>query len=205
MREADAALLELLPGLNVYVGRDWESNTFLLNNNWVSWGAKASWHLLNVFRYPAKRAAIDAQAEVLRTKAMALTMSVMTQVYVSIAKFRHHQSELESSREYLSVQRRFVRQARHEAAADRLSEHELLNEEMKMIVAEAEFDMAKAHLHSAYATVLASIGHDLYPGVGEDLDLEQIRSLLIGSRSGATNHWTAKVRLAGTWQVTVNE
>jgi outer membrane protein TolC len=42
VHEADAALLEMLPGLQVYAGTNYDTNDFLLNNEWVNWGAKAS-------------------------------------------------------------------------------------------------------------------------------------------------------------------
>ncbi len=35
--EVAAALLELLPGLQVYTGDDWSSNSFFLHNEWTGW------------------------------------------------------------------------------------------------------------------------------------------------------------------------
>ena len=46
--EADAALIELLPGLQLFAGGNLDSNSFLFNQNWVAWGAKASWNLIKV-------------------------------------------------------------------------------------------------------------------------------------------------------------
>ena len=51
-KEATAALLELLPGVNLYAGGSADTNSFLYNNSWVGWGAKASWNLMRVFQYP---------------------------------------------------------------------------------------------------------------------------------------------------------
>ena len=50
--EAEAALLELLPSFQTYAGANYDSNSFLFNQHWLSWGAKASWNLLNIFHYP---------------------------------------------------------------------------------------------------------------------------------------------------------
>ena len=36
-QEAHAALLELLPGLNLYAAANFDSNSFLLHNHWQSW------------------------------------------------------------------------------------------------------------------------------------------------------------------------
>ena len=65
--ETKVAILELLPSLNPYFGGNWDSNSFLFNQNWLSYGAKVSWNLMNAFRYPARLQVIDAQEEVLKT------------------------------------------------------------------------------------------------------------------------------------------
>ena len=37
-QEAEAALLELLPSLQSYAGLNYDSNSFLYNKHWLSWG-----------------------------------------------------------------------------------------------------------------------------------------------------------------------
>ena len=48
-----------------------------------STSARASWNLLNVFRYPAIKRTVQAQGDVLRQRQLALTMAVLTQVGVA--------------------------------------------------------------------------------------------------------------------------
>jgi outer membrane protein TolC len=85
-KEATAALLELLPGAQLYLGGNMDGSKFLLNNNWLAYGAKASWNLMKIVHYPARKALIDAQDSVLDQRALALTMAIMTQVHVSRAR-----------------------------------------------------------------------------------------------------------------------
>ena len=174
MREARAALLDLLPGLQLYAGPNWDSNSFLLNSDWVAWGAKASWNLLKVFQYPAKRKVVELQDDVLKARALALTMTVMTQVHVSRIRFHHFRHELVAADEYRSVQNRLTRQLRIEAEAKRISEQALLREEMNALVAEAKYDIAYASLQSAYANVFASIGWDPYGDFDRSLPVAEI-------------------------------
>lgn len=161
-REAHAALLEFLPGLQAYASPNWDSNSFLLNNHWVSWGAKASWNLLKVFQYPARRGLIDAQDEVLATRSLAATMAIITQVHISNIRFRHFSQELKIAQEMRSVQNRLLTQIRIETKAGRVSEQLSLREELNTLIAEAKYDIAYAGLQSAYAGVFASIGRDVY-------------------------------------------
>ncbi len=168
--EADAALLELLPGLQTYAGTNYDSNDFLLNAQWLNWGARASWNLIKVFNYPARRAVVERQDELLKTRGLALTMAVMTQVHVSRIRFLHARKELATAAEYSEVQTRLVQQMRTEAAADRISKQTLIREEMNTLVADARHDIAYATLQNAYANLFSSMGLDPYSW---EIDREQ--------------------------------
>jgi outer membrane protein TolC len=157
-QEAHAALLELLPGLNIYAGANFDSNSFLLNDQWQSWGAKASWNLLKVFSYPARRAVVEEQDELLKTRALAVTMAIMTQVYVSRIRYAHALQEHGTAKRYRDVQHNLLTQIRAEAAADRVSKQTLVREELNMLVAEAKLDIAHAAVQSAWAQAEASLG-----------------------------------------------
>ncbi len=162
LREVDAALLEMLPGMQLYAGSNYDSNSFLLNSEWSNWGAKASWNLLKVFSFPARRDVIGLQDEMLQARSLALTMAVITQVHVSRIRFLHAQKELRTAAEFRDVQRRLLDQMRAEAQADRISNQTLIREEMNTLVAEAKYDIAYAQLQNAYANLFSSMGLDPY-------------------------------------------
>jgi outer membrane protein TolC len=177
--EADAALLEMLPGIQLYAGANVDSNDFLLNNDWVNWGAKASWNLMKVFSYRTRQDMIDRQEDMLGQRSLALTMAVMTQVHVSRIRFLHEQKELKTSAEYRDVQRRLLEQMRAEAAADRISKQTLIREEMNTLVAEAKFDMAYSQLQNAYANLFSSMGLDPYAWeINADQDVASLSASL---------------------------
>jgi outer membrane protein TolC len=163
-QETRVALLELLPNFKAVAAVNFDSNQFLLNNNWVSWGARASWNLLNLISYPARERSIEAEAELLDAKALSVGMAVMTQVYVSRVRFENLLSEFESSETLLGVQRRLLEQIRSGYQARRISEQTLIREEMNTLVAEIRYDIAYASLQSAFANVYASLGLDSYDG-----------------------------------------
>ncbi len=158
--EAHAALLELLPGLQLYGGDNYDTNKYLAHGEWVSWGAKAGWNVVKVFQYPAKRRVIEGQDALLDARALALTMAVMTQVHVSHIRYVNATKELVTAREYLEVQTRLLKQMRNEAAVDRISEQTLIREELNTLVAEAKRDIAFATAQNAFATIFTSVGLD---------------------------------------------
>ena len=159
--EADAALLELLPGLQLVMGDNFNSNSFLLNNQWTNWGALAASNLVRVFQYPARRDTLEAQDAILDQQALAMTMVVMTQVYVSSTRYSHFQREYEIAKDYNEVQEKLVAQIRAEAGADRVGEQTLIREEMNGLVAEVKRDIAFANVQTGAANVMVSMGLDL--------------------------------------------
>jgi Outer membrane efflux protein len=181
-REACAALLELLPGIQLYEGNNFDSNKYLDNNRWVTWGAKAGWNMLRVFQYPAKAGVIEGQDRLLDARALALTMAVMTQVHVSRIRYFNAAKELRTAREYFNIQNDLVTQMRKEAANGRISEQTLIREELNTLVAEAKRDIAFAAAQNAFANVFASIGLDPYsnsadPGVAVSDLANQLKQL----------------------------
>ncbi|MGL4637304.1 MAG: TolC family protein [Beijerinckiaceae bacterium] len=160
--EAKAALVELLPGIQAFIGGNLDQNSFLTKNHWVGWGAKASWNLINIIRYPQKAEVIASQDRLIDQKALAATMAVMTQVYASRIKFHHTGKELSVANAYGNVQGQLLHQVRAEAKAGKISDQTVLREEMNQLIATVRADLAYANWQSAYANVYSAIGIDPY-------------------------------------------
>ena len=163
--DATAALLEILPGASVYAGANLDTNDFLYNANWISYGAKVGWNLMKVFTYPAAKARVDANGKVIDAQALATTMAVMTQVYVSRARYKYLYRSASTAAEYYSVQSRLKRQVEASVRADVASEQTLIREEMNTLVAAVQYDIAYADLQNAFAAIYAAVGVDPHEGV----------------------------------------
>jgi outer membrane protein TolC len=159
-KEATAALLELLPGAQLYLGGNYDSNKFLFNNNWLAYGAKASWNLLKIVQFPARKASIDAQDTMLDERSMALTMAIMTQVHVSRARYALAFRDLKTAADMLNVQNSLRAQIRSQIAVDRSGSQLLIKEELNALLAEVRFDLAHAQLQNAFASVYGALGLD---------------------------------------------
>lgn len=162
--EIKAKLLELLPGINLDFGKTYSSNTFLFNNNWIGYGNRITWNLINVFRYPSTKRTLEAQASVLDARTLALSMAIMTQVHVAYARYEHARRELATAGEYRSTQHEILEQIRAAAATRSVSEQSVIREEMNNLLAEAKYDIAHADLESAFASLYAAMGSDALQG-----------------------------------------
>ena len=163
-QEANAALLELLPGVGVNAGLNWDSNDYLYNNNWVAWGAKASWNLIRVFSFPARQQQIRAKEDLLKAQAQALAMAIIAQVHISRMRYLYQRKVFRSAEEYFDVQRRILAKVRASAMQEAASEQSLIREQMNTILAASKYDVAYADLQNAMANVYASLGLDPYDG-----------------------------------------
>lgn len=167
-KEVRAALLQLLPSFNLYAGLNYDSNEFIAQNEWVSYGAKVSWNLLRLATLPALKARNAASEEMLDKRALSVAMAVMTQVNVSRVRHANLRKSYGTAAALSNVQHRILRQVRAETQADKTSQQLLIREEMNTLLADAKADMVYADLQNAYANVYASLGINPFP-TGIDL------------------------------------
>ena len=161
-KESKRALLEMLPTANLFASVNYDSDSYLYNSNWVGWGAKATWNLLNVFKYPAQKRVIEAKDELLDARALALTMAIMTQVHVARVRYGHAKKLFRTASKHLKVQKGIRHQIRSSHAEGLASEQTLIREEMNTLASQVAFDIAYADLQNAYANVFGSMGLDPY-------------------------------------------
>jgi outer membrane protein TolC len=162
-QEAKAAILSLMPGLDINFGKSYSTNTFLFNNNWLSYGAQVSWNLLNIFKLPSTKRNIKAKGKVLEARRLALSMAIMTQVHVSLAQYEHSHREYNTAADYFLTQQKILEQLESGVAANTVTEQSLIREEMNMMVAEIKYDIAYSDVENAYASIFAALGIDPFP------------------------------------------
>ncbi len=177
-KEAKLALLNLLPGIEFNYGGTHNDNSFLFNNDWLSYGAKVSWNLLNIIRYPITRKNIQAKEEVLDAERLAMGMAILTQVHISIAQHEHARREYSTASDYFHTQKKILEQIEAARQADSVNEQSLIREQMNTLVAEVKYDIAFAEIENAYAGLLSSIGTDPVPFDVETDSLESMTEAL---------------------------
>jgi len=160
--EVKKAALEALPGLQLYGGVDANSNDFLFNNDWISYGAKASWNLMKVFETPTRRRRAEAKLALEKERAMAASMAVMTQVSIARARYDALLEEYNTASRGMEVQNDILDQVSAMSQAQSVSKQTLVREQMNAIIAEARRDSAHAELQEASANIYTSMGYDPY-------------------------------------------
>lgn len=162
--EEKTAVLELLPSIRGYLGLDYDTNEFLVNDNWTSWGARVSWDLIGLAKYPRRKQTVQRQQDLLDARALALTQAIATQVYVSNKRLHSLQHEVETSRQHNNVSRQIFAQARDEYQSGIGSQREFVQENLRAILAELRYNAKYAEMQGAFANLYASVGLDAFDG-----------------------------------------
>lgn len=168
-QELNAAVLQLLPNFNVYGRVNYDSNEFISPADWVSWGGRVTWNLLKAVSLPATADRIEAQEATLRARAKSVAVAIMTQVQVSRIRYAHLLKRYRTADAMSTVSNKILNQVKAEAASDRATQQNLIQEEMNALLADARQDMVHADVQSALATFFASLGLDPVPA---DLDIK---------------------------------
>jgi outer membrane protein TolC len=158
--EATAALIDLLPGLKTNSSNNFDSNSFLLNNNWVGAGASVAANLIKVFSYPLNKSRIELQGELLDLRGRALSLAITTQVHASYARYAQAYEQFKIASEYREVQKSLLQQLRSEAEANKISAQYLVREKLNDVIADAQYDLALSALAVAACGIRSSIGID---------------------------------------------
>ncbi len=160
--EVKKVLLEALPSLQAYGGLDVNSNSFLFNQDWVSYGARASWNLLKVFETPKRKRRAKAKLALEKEKALAAALAVVTQVSIARARYSALMTEYQTASEGTVVQGDIMQQIAALAQAKSASQQTLVREQMNTIISEARRDAAHAELQEASANIYSALGYDPY-------------------------------------------
>ena len=190
-KEIKKASLEVLPSLEAFAGLNVSSNDFLFNNDWVSYGAKASWNLLSLFEAPAKKRKAKAALALEKEKALATAMAVMTQVSVARVRYSALLEEYKTANTGAQVQSDILNQIEKLAERNAGSTQTLVRERMNAILKDARRDEIHAQMQEATANIYTAMGYDPY---GADITGEEdVQTLALSLQK----LWTTRAALGG--------
>ena len=160
VQEVNAALLELLPGLQLQVGENFDNNPFLSHHSWAGLSTRVGWNLVKLAQYPSRRDSIRLQGDVLDQKAVAMAAAVILQVDVGRIKLKHAVAHVRSADELLSLQKTILTKTRDRAGVGENAQPAIIQEEIRLLWASIRSDLSYAQLQSSVAALNAAMGVD---------------------------------------------
>ena len=161
--ETKAAILDLLPGINLTAGVYKDSNDYLLNQDWSSMGAQVSWNLFDVFKIGAKNRMADTREALVEQQRLAASMAVLTQVHLARIRYEQTIKSFDLASNYLDVAQRISTQTENSARMKRASNLDLIRESLNTLLAELRRDVSYADLQNSYGRIYVTMGVDLLP------------------------------------------
>ncbi|MCG8508928.1 MAG: TolC family protein [Rhodospirillales bacterium] len=188
--ETRKEIVRLLPGINFSLSRNYDSNSFLAENQWNEAGAQLTWNLLNVLSAPRRMEHAGAREKVAETKRLALRMAVLAQVHVVAHQFRSATRLYNWSDRLWRLESRLADATRSQRAGGIRTGIERVTRETAAIAAELQRYQAYAHLQSTYGKMQATIGASPIPGQTASSNLSDI-STQISARMASFGQDTA--------------
>ncbi len=183
--ETRKALLRMLPGIELTAAGKYDSNSFALHNHWFETGAQVSWNLFNLIQGPARMDRAEAEKKVARTKRLAVSMAVLTQVNVAYEQFTTLKQDFRRARRLRDIERTIqehVTNARQTEAKSRVDMVKTMASATR-----ARLDMYRTYgkLQNAAGRIYASMGLDPLPDTMKSHDLEAVTRQV----RKAVNNW----------------
>jgi outer membrane protein TolC len=176
--EVKKAMLEMLPGLEVSLGRNHDNNDFLYNSTWSEYGASITWNVFNVFSGPANIRVAETQVELDDARRMALNMAVLTQVHLAYQRYQIALHDFKVSGDLVAVEDRIQEHMEAERKAAVENELEVIRSMASGLVSHMQYDLGYAELQNAIGRIQNSVGVDPLPGVSLQQDIKSLAAIV---------------------------
>ncbi|MEI6558827.1 MAG: TolC family protein [Rhodospirillaceae bacterium] len=171
-------LLEMLPGFNLGISGNFDSNKYTVNHAWASYGVNMAWNLLTLASTPERLDVVASDNKMLEMKRAALSMAVMAQVNVASLRYEQAQDEYTTARDQADVEGRIFGQTYAAGRSRQVGELSVIQAEADDVFSTLRRDTAYASLQNAYGAILVALGADPLPDVVTDYKLPTIANAI---------------------------
>ncbi len=172
--ETKMSLLRLLPNASLFGGLNYNSNKYLVHQNWADAGVQVSGNLLNVLAWPATKRSGQTAEQVGELRRQALRMTVLTQVHVAWLERERAEAMFKRAQELSRLQDAIQVQTENAARSNAETQLELVRARVETLLATRARDLSYAELINAQNTVYQAAGIDPVP---ERIDDESVAGL----------------------------
>lgn len=200
VNEVLKAKLEMLPGLEVTGGQNYDSNSFLVNNDWTNVGSQLVWNLMRIVSAPANIERAKREVIVSNTRRLALSMAILTQVDVASIRYHEVRSELDVTKTEKDVLDRIYARVSKAYRAKKSSELDLIQAQTDLILAHLRYDLVYSEWQNSAGQLLNSVGYDILPIVNTTQSVGKLRRQ-IHAALNVEPTWLLRARIPGEFKL----
>jgi outer membrane protein TolC len=154
------ARLAILPGVPLKFGAYHDSNSFLLNKDWIAYSAQL---VLNIMKLPQKflNLSKEKQAKKLADmKRYALSAMIITEVDISQLQYKFNKKNVFISKRIYENAKEVYFTMKKKARTNLAAEMDLIRARIKYIETKIRYELSKVELENSAGKVLVSLGYD---------------------------------------------
>jgi outer membrane protein TolC len=159
--EGKRQLVSLLPAINLNIGANYDSNRFLINNQWNEIGSLVTFNLLKLLSLPAMKRSQETQEQLDRARRESVIMAVMTQTQVAVNRYELLRHELGIWNQAVADDQSLLKAMQSTQEAGLETELELIRSAARLSITEINRDTVHANLEHAMGRVMNSVGYDV--------------------------------------------
>jgi len=200
LTEVEAAYVRLLPGIELKIGRNYDSNSFLYTN---AWSLASGFVTKNLLELATAQRSIDqatADVSVADARRTALSMAIIAQVQIAVQRYALAADNLKVAGRLFGVDEELSSIASGGAVASSGSRLDSLTALSHKTVSELQYLIAYSDLQNAYGRILNSVGANRLP---IEIEHRSVASLKAEIRNVIDN-WKIDLptaRFAANWKV----
>lgn len=172
--ESHKALLRLLPGIDLGLSGNFDSNSFLVNNTWAEASAQISWNLMQLASAPAIRDLAETRENLATVRRLALNMAVISRLHVAVRRYMDSVTQLRRAEELDSLEAEIARHAGLAVQADAGSRVERIRSEASALRARLRYFEAYANSQDALGGFFVSLGLNPVPEDFAQIPVEEL-------------------------------
>jgi outer membrane protein TolC len=172
--EARKAMVGILPNVSLNVMSNYDSNRFLVNNNWYSLGLNVALNLTKVFSIPAMNRSEEAQRRADDARRQAMAMAVLAQTRIAAVRYTLVADEFMVWDEAARDDDLIVQHLASSEAAGIDNELEVVRARARAVASHINRDLAYANVQAVIARLYNSVGYDVVPREDEERPLAEL-------------------------------
>jgi len=176
--EVKKSIARMFPGLELSLSSNFDSNKFLLHQNWNEFGLKVSWNLLNFVRGWDELEISEKQEKVSSLRRQTLGMAVMAQVNIAYLDYDEAVTTYYTINNLADLNEQIEKLQRSQSDARNMGELQLIKVELDSLVSGLRRDEQYANVQNALGRLMYSSGVNIFDDLPNTRKIEVLAAEL---------------------------
>ncbi len=181
--ETRRTLLRMFPNLSFNYGTKYDTDRYLLSNNWNEAGVQLSFNLMNLFTAPTQMKLAEAGVALADQRRVAAQAAVLTQVHLSRLQVINARSQYDRADAIYETDSQIAKVMRNRQMAAAQSKLDLVSTETASVLSLLRRYQALAQVQVAESRMLATLGLEPQIGSTHELPLQELTSQIAQAKA----------------------